>query len=92
MRYLCSTESTESIDRCQDILNQTMNAPCCCFNNFFLFYATLYQHLNCSLMASALVFKFQADFFHNFVAQRFISSRAQPNGIFASARENQVVW
>jgi len=31
-------------------------------------------------------------FFYDFVAQRFISSHAHPNGIFASARESRVVW
>jgi len=40
----------------------------------------------------APVFKFQTDFIHDFVAERFISSCAHLNGIFASARESQVVW
>jgi len=40
----------------------------------------------------ASVFKFQTDFCHDFVAQRFILSRAHPNGIIASARESRVVW
>ena len=40
----------------------------------------------------ASVFKFKTDFFHDFVAERFISSRAPPNGFFASARESSVVW
>jgi len=40
----------------------------------------------------ASVFKFQTDFCNDFVAQRFILSRAHPNGIFASARESRVVW
>jgi len=30
----------------------------------------------------ASVLKFQTDFFHDFVVQRFFSSRAHPNGIF----------
>jgi len=38
----------------------------------------------------ASVFKFQTDFCYDFVAQRFISSRAHPNGIFASARKSRV--
>jgi len=42
----------------------------------------LYRNLNYSFMAS--VFKFQTDFYHDFIAQRFISSSAHPNGIFAS--------
>jgi len=66
-----------------------MNAPCCFFNNIFIF-ATFYRILNYSFMAS--VFKFQTDFCHDFVAQRFISSRTHRNGIFASARESRVVW
>jgi len=40
----------------------------------------------------ASVFKFQPDFFHDFLAQRFISSHAHTNGIFTSAHESQVVW
>jgi len=50
----------------------------------------LFTVLNYSFMES--VFKFQTDFCHDFVSQRFISSRAHPNGIFASARESRVVW
>jgi len=57
---------------------------------FILFYATYYRNLKYSFMAS--VFKFQTDFCHDFVAHRFVLSRAHHNGIFASARESRVVW
>jgi len=40
----------------------------------------------------ASVFKFQTDLFYDFVVQRLISSRAHPNGIFASTCESRVVW
>jgi len=31
-------------------------------------------------------------FYHDLVTHRFISSRAHPNSIFASARKSRVVW
>jgi len=39
----------------------------------------------------ATVFKFQTDCCHDFIAQRLISSRGHPNGIFVSERESRVV-
>ena len=65
-----------------------MNALCClCLNSFIL----------CNFLPK---FKLQLygisvqvpnRFVHDFVAERFISSRAHPNGIFASARESRVL-
>ena len=47
----------------------------------FFILCICYRNLNFSFVASV----FQTDFY-DFVAQRFISLRAHPNGIFASAR------
>jgi len=84
-----AAELTNTFSSVHSILNQTMNAPCFFLIRVFIF-ATFYRNLTHSFMAS--VFKFQTDFCHDFVAQRFISSRTQPNGIFANARESRVVW